>query len=152
MNSRKIQEVQNDLLTIANEEIDLAYLGAQIRNLRKKHKYTQAYLAYKVCISAANLSKIENCRTDLKTSTLFAIANALDTTTDNLIKGHYVTSSLTNKSKEIIDLCYHKCGPDYQIVLENFNNHLLAISHNDASSLCMHMKNILNILTKNESI
>lgn len=60
-------------------------MGYRIREYRESKNMTQEELAEKSGVSRATISMIENNETrDVLTSTLFKLADALDTTVNNL--------------------------------------------------------------------
>lgn len=70
-----------------NENL-LHLLGEHIRSLRLQKKQSLNEFAYKsLLITPATQSRIENGLVDLKFSTLVKIANALDITPSELLKG-----------------------------------------------------------------
>ena len=66
-------------------EIDYIKIGKRIKNARTKKGYTQEKLAAIVDISQPHLGHIEIGRTKVSLPTLLKIANALDTTVDDLL-------------------------------------------------------------------
>lgn len=66
-------------------ELDYCAIGTRIKERRTKKKWTQEMLASAVGISNPHMSNIERGRTKVSLGTLTDIANALDTTLDELI-------------------------------------------------------------------
>lgn len=66
-------------------EIDYVALGKRIREKRREKKWTQEYLAEIAGIEPSYLSHIERAVTKFSLPTLMKIANALETTLDELI-------------------------------------------------------------------
>ena len=60
-------------------------MGQIIRRLRKERDLTQEELAEKVSLSIPHMSHIERGRTKVSLPSLILIANALNTTVDNLL-------------------------------------------------------------------
>ena len=65
--------------------LDYRAVGVKIRKQRIKKKWTQEMLASVVGISSPHMSNIERGRTKVSLGTLLDIANALDTTMDELL-------------------------------------------------------------------
>lgn len=61
-------------------------IGACISRARKRRGLTLEKLAYEAGVSKGNLSDIESGKKDPRASTLFALAEALDTHVSNLLK------------------------------------------------------------------
>ena len=66
-------------------EIDYQAIGMRIRRLRKEKKLTQEKLAEMSNQEPSNISHIERGATKLSLPTIVHIANALDTTVDELL-------------------------------------------------------------------
>lgn len=66
-------------------ELDYCAIGTRIKEHRAKKKWTQEMLASAVGISNPHMSNIERGRTKVSLGTLTDIANALNTTLDELI-------------------------------------------------------------------
>lgn len=66
-------------------ELDYAKLGRRIRKRRRERKMTQAVLAEAVDCSCPHMSNIEHGKTKPSLQALVEIANALGTTTDDLL-------------------------------------------------------------------
>ena len=62
------------------------FLGNQIRKYRKLRKLTQEGLSEKVEISSKHISRIENGKTEISALNLVTIANALQVSTDELLR------------------------------------------------------------------
>lgn len=67
--------------------LDLPSIGYQIQSLRKAKGYTQNQLGDMVGVSFQAVSKWERGETLPDIATLVALAEVLDTTTDNLLHG-----------------------------------------------------------------
>lgn len=67
-----------------NIELDYKKLGKRIKEQRLKQHLTQEQLGEMVNITTSNVSHIERATTQVSLSSLVKIANALDTTLDQL--------------------------------------------------------------------
>ena len=67
--------------------IDYVAIGARIRACRKEKGWTQAELAERSGVEPSNVSHIERAATKLSLPTLINIANALESTLDELVYG-----------------------------------------------------------------
>ncbi len=87
--------------------IDYISIGKRIRELRKNKNWTQAVLAEKSGIEPSNISHIERGATKLSLPTLINIANALETTLDELTYGSIVNNGhiLTKQINELVSDC-----------------------------------------------
>ena len=82
--------------------LDYEKLGTRVRTLRKAKGWTQEFLAEQAKIEPSNLSHIERAATKVSLPTLVRIANALETSLDELVydsldKSAHVSSELINK-------------------------------------------------------
>ena len=68
-----------------NYSLDFKLIGERIKQKRLMMKLTQENLSEAVGIGIQHLSKIENGKAPLSLNCLVALANALHTTTDNLL-------------------------------------------------------------------
>ena len=87
--------------------LDYNGIGTRIREARLKKGWTQAVLAERSGIEPSNISHIERAATKLSLPTLVSIANALESSLDELVydnlkKSSHVSLSLIN---EIISDC-----------------------------------------------
>ncbi len=90
--------------------IDYIVIGKRIREIRKSKKMTQATLAEISGVEPSNISHIERAATKVSLPTLINIANALDSTLDELVYGNLVKSA--HVSVEIIDRLLSDCTAD----------------------------------------
>ncbi len=82
-------------------ELDYHIIGTRIKEIRKSKNWTQAQLAEMSGIEPSNISHIERAATKVSLPTLVSIANALDTTLDELVytnlnKSTYVSLGIIN--------------------------------------------------------
>lgn len=71
------------------QELDYAKLGNKIKATRRQKGLTQEKLAESVSCNTSHISNIENNYTKVSLNVLLAIANALDTSIDNLLSEQY---------------------------------------------------------------
>ena len=76
------------------QEIDYAKLGLRIKEVRLSRKLTQDALAEMVCCNTSHISNIENNHTKVSLNVLLAIANALNTSIDSLLREQYGNTAL----------------------------------------------------------
>ena len=87
--------------------IDYVIIGNRIREIRKRKHLTQANLAEISGVEPSNISHIERAATKLSLPTLINIANALETTLDELVYGNIIKSS--HISIKLIDELVSDC-------------------------------------------
>ena len=63
-------------------------VGRNVERLRKKEKLTKATFAAMVPVSRPHLNRIEKGEADLRLSTIIKLADALDTTYEDLLRIH----------------------------------------------------------------
>lgn len=97
--------------------INYRAIGLRIRESRNRLNYTQAYLAEKANLSPTNISHIERGTTKLSLPSLIAIANALNTTVDSLLKDVVDNSSYELK-KDFAQL-FDSCSKDEYRLMYN---------------------------------
>lgn len=81
--------------------LDYDLLGLNIKDQRRLVGLTQRDLAELVCCNPSHISNIENGYTKVSLDLLLAIANALDTSIDSLLKDQY-KDTLKSIDTEII--------------------------------------------------
>ncbi len=91
-------------------ELDYRIIGTRIKEIRKSKNWTQAQLAEISGIEPSNISHIERAATKVSLPTLVSIANALDTTLDELVYTNL--SKSTHISIGIINDILQDCSPD----------------------------------------
>ena len=117
-------------------DIDYFAIGKRIRKRRKDLKMTQANLAELANLSDSNISHIERGATKLSLPSIISIANALDTTVDNLLMDNIKSSDiefkiefadlLKNCSVNEYNLLYDTC----KILLKTFEKYVKSNSNN----------------------
>ena len=79
-------------------EIDYVSIGIKIRELRKKHKWTQDNLAEVAMVEPSNISHIERGATKVSLPTLVRLANALGSSLDEIVYGSIIVNDhISNK-------------------------------------------------------
>ena len=73
--------------------VDYIIIGKRIKELRKSKGLTQAQLAEMSGVEPSNISHIERAATKLSLPTLISIANALESSLDELVYGNLTKSS-----------------------------------------------------------
>lgn len=71
---------------VRNESIIIAF-GANLRKMRESKKISQEDLAYTADIPINQVGRIERGEINTTISTIYALAKALDTTVEDLVKG-----------------------------------------------------------------
>lgn len=84
-------------------------LGKKIQELRKKQGLTQEELAEKTGISARTIQRIENGEVDPRTYTLNKLAEALETSVDELVEESKNTESQESNNRKWLGL-FHLSG------------------------------------------
>jgi transcriptional regulator with XRE-family HTH domain len=89
--------------------IDFIAIGKRIKHKRSEMKLTQENLSETVGIGVQHLSKIENGKATFSLSCLVALANALQTTTDNLLMDNLpaAKSNLLGEVGKFFEDCTH---------------------------------------------
>ncbi len=115
--------------------IDYKSLGSRLKKLRLKSGAKQAEFAARVGLSPAYYSNIENARVNVRLTTLFSIASALNTTIDALICDSYEASPVSSLEFENLFLGLDPSEADFiieqakatkQLLIENRKNRLLS--------------------------
>jgi transcriptional regulator with XRE-family HTH domain len=96
-------------------EINYIIIGQRIKGLRMSKGWTQAKLAEKSGVEPSNISHIERAATKLSLPTLVSIANALDSTLDEIVWGNLAKSA--HVSTRIIDELIADCTESELIAL-----------------------------------
>jgi transcriptional regulator with XRE-family HTH domain len=104
---------------------DYKLIGIRVKNMRLKHHLTQDKLAELSGIESRYLSKIENGSSKLSLPCLMSLANALNTTTDNLLMDNLIASK-PNLLKEVEDV-FSDCSAAEIFV---FTQAVIVLKHN----------------------
>lgn len=83
------------------KEIDYRKLGMKVKEIRLNRGLTQDSLAELIDCNVSHISNIENCHTKVSLNTLLAIANALNTSIDNLLSEQYGNTALAIENEII---------------------------------------------------
>ena len=75
------------------KELDFAFIGRRIKEVRSEKHLTQDYLAEKTGVNTSHISNIENNRVKVSLTLLVQICNALQITIDYLLENEYNTSN-----------------------------------------------------------
>lgn len=84
------------------QDIDFAFIGQRIREVRCNKHLTQEYIGNMVGVNSTHISNIELNKVKVSLSTLVRICNAMDITVDYLLENEYHTST-SILEKEIIN-------------------------------------------------
>ncbi len=84
------------------QDIDFAFIGQRIREVRSNKHLTQEYLGNMVGVNSTHISNIELNKVKVSLSTLIRICNAMDITVDYLLENEYRTPTSVLE-KEIIN-------------------------------------------------
>ncbi|MBO5239332.1 MAG: helix-turn-helix transcriptional regulator [Lachnospiraceae bacterium] len=95
-------------------DINYKLLGLRIRKRRKQLHLTQIELAERTELSVSYISYIETGKKSPGLSCLLSIAQALNTTIDNLLTG---TLSPSSHNKQCADALFAGCSPEERAVL-----------------------------------
>lgn len=95
--------------------LDYTIIGQRIREVRKKKGWTQAHLAELSGIEPSNISHIERAATKVSLPTLVAIANALESSLDELVWGNLIKSGHISRAE--IEALTSDCSPSELLAL-----------------------------------
>ncbi len=90
--------------------LDYTIIGVRIREIRNKRNLSQAELAELSEVEPTTISHIERATTKVSLPTLLSIANALETTLDELVYTNLVKSQ--SVSLGMIDALLQDCSAD----------------------------------------
>jgi len=114
---------------VESKKTDLVSIGKRISTLRGYQKLTQQELAEKLGITRVKMNALENGRQDFKTGEMAALADALNTTTDYILRGveseNIDISRETGLNEQSITLLRHMTfrnqgSPDHKLEALNF--------------------------------
>ena len=112
--SKMVQKIKSDNRIKLGENISYKLLGIGIRKRRRQLRMSQAELAELTDLSIPYISFVETGKKVPSLSCLASIANALDTTIDNLLTG---TLSPSSHSNPLQDKLFAGCSPEEQEIL-----------------------------------
>lgn len=75
------------------KDLDFAFIGQRIREIRNEKMLTQEYIANAVNVNVSHISNIETNKVKVSLSLLVQICNVLDTTIDYILENEYCSSS-----------------------------------------------------------
>lgn len=84
------------------QDLDFAFIGQRIREVRCNKHLTQEYIANMVGVNSTHISNIELNKVKVSLSTLVRICNAMDITVDYLLENEYHTPTSVLE-KEIVN-------------------------------------------------
>lgn len=70
-------------------DIDFAYIGKRIKDVRIEKRLTQDYLADYANVNVSHISNIENNKVKISLTLLIKVCNALGVSTDYLLQNEY---------------------------------------------------------------
>lgn len=80
------------------KELDFAFIGQRIKEIRTEKKLTQEYIANVTDVNVSHISNIETNKVKVSLTLLVNICNALDTTLDYVLEKEYHSpESVTEK-------------------------------------------------------
>lgn len=80
------------------QNLDFAFIGQRIREIRNDKHLTQEFLANKTDVNVTHISNIETNKVKVSLTLLVRICNALDVTLDYLLENEYhVPTSVLEK-------------------------------------------------------
>lgn len=101
-------------------ELDYVAIGKRIRKLRTEKRWSQKDLMETLGISKAHMSHIETGSTKLSLPMLIDIANALNTTTDQLLRDN-VRSSTPVFQQEIAEILKDCDAYELSVMVDTMN-------------------------------
>lgn len=84
------------------QDLDFAFIGQRIREVRCNKHLTQEYIANMVGVNSTHISNIELNKVKVSLSTLVRICNAMGITVDYLLENEYHTPTSVLE-KEIVN-------------------------------------------------
>ena len=71
------------------QQLNFAYIGKRIKDIRTEKKYTQEYLANYTGVNVSHISNIETNKVKVSLTLLVNICNGLEVTVDYLLQEEY---------------------------------------------------------------
>ena len=81
------------------KEVDFAFIGQRIKEVRNEKHLTQEYLANVTGVNVSHVSNIETNKVKISLTLLINICNALDVTMDYLLENEYHTPTSTTEKE-----------------------------------------------------
>lgn len=96
-------------------ELDFAWIGHRIRDIRLEQKLTQEYVANSAGVNVSHISNIETNKVKVSLTLLVGICNALNTTIDYVLEKEYIQP--TNATEKELLRIIHNMEHDKQETL-----------------------------------
>lgn len=103
---------------------DLAYIGEQLRKIRKQRKKSQYELAEEINVSFNTISRVENAQSILDLEQLIRICYALETPVSELFPPSLQGIS-TNSDEDELMHAYNKLSDQNKLLVRNTLNTLI---------------------------
>ena len=81
------------------KELDFAFIGQRIKEVRNEKHLTQEYLANVTGVNVSHVSNIETNKVKISLTLLVNICNALNVTMDYLLENEYHTPTSTTEKE-----------------------------------------------------
>ena len=81
------------------KEVDFAFIGQRIKEVRNEKHLTQEYLANVTGVNVSHISNIETNKVKISLTLLINICNALNVTMDYMLENEYHTPTSTTKKE-----------------------------------------------------
>lgn len=81
------------------KEVDFAFIGQRIKEVRNEKHLTQEYLANVTGVNVSHVSNVETNKVKISLTLLVNICNALDVTMDYLLENEYHTPTSTTEKE-----------------------------------------------------
>ena len=110
--------------------VNYKVFGSRVSEKRQELNMTQEDLSRESGFSPVTISKIENGKVNIKLDALISIANALNTTVDELLAGNLLNNDYCYQSD--IDVLLSDCSPiERHYLYETLRSVLLLLRSND---------------------
>lgn len=81
------------------KEVDFAFIGQRIKEVRNEKHLTQEYLANVTGVNVSHISNIETNKVKISLTLLINICNALNVTMDYMLENEYHTPTSTTEKE-----------------------------------------------------
>lgn len=81
------------------KEVDFAFIGQRIKEVRNEKHLTQEYLANVTGVNVSHVSNIETNKVKISLTLLINICNALNVTMDYMLENEYHTPTSTTEKE-----------------------------------------------------
>ena len=117
-------------MTTHNMTVNYKIIGHRIREKRKELHMTQEDLSRETGFSSVTINRVENGKARAHLDIFISIANALNTTIDELLAGNLLNNTTSYQTD--IDVLMHNCTPSERHYLyETVRNALLLLRDNE---------------------